>query len=492
MPPADNDKKPEKMRSTSSSKGQRTWPAMLPTLKFSSASPQHKFPVLPDESSALLLSILAQLEQSQWWEPDQIYEQQFLQLATLLKFVHKSIPFYRQRLAQAGIHTARDFDHGDWEQIPVLTRQQLQAGVQTLRVRKPPPGHRQLGMAQTSGSTGTPVRVATTETTRMLWNAFVLREHYWHGRDFSATLAAIRHFGDKVNAAYPDGTTLPDWGAPVNLLHASGPAVALDIHTDPCQQLEWLYRKDPEYLITFPSNAAALAQHSQIDGVSLQNLREVRLVSEAVDEELRASLQDAWGVTVTDTYSAQETGTLALQCPEHAAYHVQSENILLEVVDANGHACKPGETGRVLVTTLHNFAMPLIRYEIGDYATVGETCNCGRGLPVLTHILGRVRNMLVLPSGEAHWPNLAATFYRQAAPVIQHQLVQHDLEHLEARLVVERPLTVEEEAALRTLIVERIGHPFSVQFSYPERIERSRSGKYEEFVSHVTQYHTPA
>jgi phenylacetate-CoA ligase len=461
-----------------------------PSLRIPTASPQHWFPALPDPSSAQLLSILAQLEQSQWWESDRIKEQQLLQLANLLEFVHKSIPFYRQRLAQAGIRTGRDFDPGYWEQLPVLTRQQLQAGAQALRVRKPPAGHRQLAMAQTSGSTGTPVRVATTETTRMLWNAFVLREHYWHERDFSAMLAAIRHFGDKVNAAYPDGTTLSDWGMPVNLLHSSGPAVALDIHTDPRQQLEWLARKDPEYLITFPSNAAALARYSQIDGVSLQNLREVRLVSEAVDEELRTSLHAAWGVTVTDTYSAQETGTLALQCPGHTVYHVQSENILLEVVDANGHACEPGETGRVLVTTLHNFAMPLIRYEIGDYATVGEACNCGRGLPVLTRILGRVRNMLVLPSGEAQWPNLAATFYRQAAPVIQHQLVQHDLQHLEARLVVERPLTGEEEAALRILIVERIGHPFSVKFSYPDRIERSCSGKYEEFVSHVNQYHT--
>jgi hypothetical protein len=95
--------------------------------------------------------------------------------------------------------------------------------------------------------------------------------------------------------------------------------------------------------------------------------------------------------------------------------------------------------------------------------------------------------MLVLPSGESQWPNLAATFYRQAAPVIQHQLIQHDLEHLEALLVVERALTRDEEEALRTMIIERIGHPFEVQFNYSERIERSRSGKYEEFVSHVTQ-----
>jgi len=466
--------------------GTQARPLKAPELRVPPDSPRHRYPALPEKSNALLMSLLAQLEQSQWWEPERVHEQQFLQLATLLEFVQGSIPYYRQRLSEAGIECDQDIQQ-DWERIPVLTRQQLQTNVQRLRVRKPPPGHRQLGMAQTSGSTGTPVRVATTETTRLLWNAFVLRDHYWHRRDFGATLAAIRHFGEKIDAAYPDGLRLPDWGAPVNLLHASGPAVALDIFTDPERQLEWLLRQNPDYLITFPSNAAALAQHSLVEDISLPKLREVRLVSEPVDDGLRSSIHDAWGVPVVDTYSAQETGTLALQCPEYGVYHVQSENVLLEVVDPDGQPCKPGETGRVLVTTLHNYAMPLVRYEIGDFATVGESCGCGRGLPVLTRITGRVRNMLVLPGGETHWPNLAATFYRQVAPVIQHQLVQHDLEHLEARLVVERALTRDEEEALRAMIVGRIGHPFSVEFSYPDHIGRSRSGKYEEFVSHVKQ-----
>lgn len=466
----------------------RAWPGSGiagTTLRVSSASPQHRFPALPDRSNALLLSVLLQLEQSQWWEPGRLQEQQFLQLAALLEFVRESLPFYRQRLSQAGISAARDVRPEAWERVPILTRQQLQASEQRLRVRKPPSGHRQLGLAQTSGSTGTPIRVATTETTRMLWNAFVLREHYWHGRDFNTTLAAIRHFGDHVDAAYPHGFQLSDWGSPVNLLHTSGPGVALDIYTDPHLQLEWLARENPEYLITFPSNAAALARRSLADGVTLPSLREVRLVSEAVDDELRSIIQEAWGVPVVDTYSAQETGSLALQCPEQAVYHVQSENVLLEVVDANGQACQPGETGRILVTTLHNFAMPLIRYEIGDYAEAGPPCSCNRGLPVLTRILGRVRNMLVLPNGEQRWPSLAAPFYRQAAPVMQHQLIQHNLREIEARLVVERPLRSDEEEALRAMIVDRLGHPFSIHFSYPKSIERSASGKYEEFVSRI-------
>jgi phenylacetate-CoA ligase len=102
---------------------------------------------------------------------------------------------------------------------------------------------------------------------------------------------------------------------------------------------------------------------------------------------------------MVDMYTCQEAGYLALQCPDHPHYHVQSENVLLEVVDDQGLPCAPGEVGRVLVTSLNNFATPLIRYEIGDYAEVGAACSCGRGLPVLKRIMGRYRNLLTLPDG---------------------------------------------------------------------------------------------
>lgn len=457
----------------------------LPDLRLRSAAAQHCFPALPDAPTAHLLAVLQQLEQSQWWSPERLRAHQFRQRDAVLAFAHGSIPFYRKRLDAAGIAPRGGVSPEAWARLPVLTRAEVQKHVQELLAKKPPPGHRQLGQAQTSGSTGTPIRVATSETTRLLWQAFVLREHYWHGRDFNATLAVIRHFGEGVQAAWPEGMALEDWGVPVNLLHASGPGMALDIHTDPREQLQWLARVRPAYLLTFPSNAAALAQLSLAEGRPLPGLRQVRLVSEAVDAELRTLLHQAWGAPVVDTYSAQEAGVLALQCPEHEHYHVQCENVLLEVVDEQGQPCAPGQTGRVLITTLHNFAMPLIRYELGDYAEVGPVCDCGRGLPVLRRILGRVRNMLALPDGARRWPNLSATFYRDIAPVIQHQLVQHDLQNIEVRLVTERALSTDEEQALSELIVRRLGHPFALRFSYPERIERSAAGKFEEFVSRI-------
>ncbi len=176
---------------------------------------------------------------------------------------------------------------------------------------------------------------------------------------------------------------------------------------------------------------------------------------------------------------------MALQCPENDHYHVQCENVLLEVLDEKGVPCKPGETGRVVVTAMHNFATPLIRYSIGDYAMVGEACSCGRTLPVLRRIMGRVRNMMTLPSGGKVWPYFGANKLGDVAPLKQYQLVQKSLTELELRVVPERPLTSDDEAKMRTVIFESLGESFQLNFSYLDAIPCGPGGKYEDFRSEV-------
>ena len=109
--------------------------------------------------------------------------------------------------------------------------------------------------------------------------------------------------------------------------------------------------------------------------------------------------------------------------------------------------------------------MPLIRYDVGDYAEVGEPCPCGRGLPVLRRILGRRRNMLVMPSGEQRWPFLTSSENIRTlvatAPIRQYQFVQKSAELIELRLAVERDLTPAEENGLRRWVREKFGHPLA-------------------------------
>ena len=140
----------------------------------------------------------------------------------------------------------------------------------------------------------------------------------------------------------------------------------------------------------------------------------------------------------------------------------------------------------MIATPLHNFAQPLIRYESGDVAEVGEPCPCGRGLPVLNRVLGRQRNLLTLPNGERFWP-LYAPAWKGIDAIRQIQIVQHDLEHIQARIVGPRPLTAEEEATFTAKIHELFRYPFRVTFEYLAGIDRTKQRKFEEFISRVPE-----
>jgi len=431
-----------------------------------------------------LSSALDQLERSQWWTHQELEHWQFTRLQSLWEFTWSAIPFYRERYQRAGFHAGERLTTERWRELPLLTRLEVQQDGEAMQCLTGTGVDGRLGHVSSSGSTGIPTKVLATTRTARLWNAFTLREHYWHRRDFSLAYCAVRHLKDREAG---DVVRRPDWGSPVNILHPTGPGAALSIKTTVEDQVEWLQRQTVNYLLTYPSNALALADELQGRHINLEGLMELRLMGETLSSQERQRLKAAWRVPVTDVYSCNELGYLALQCPEHEHYHVQSENGYLEVLNEAGEPCRPGEVGRIVVTPLHNRAMPLIRYELGDYAEVGEPCPCGRGLPVLRRILGRTRNMLVLPNGQRRWPQFGWSKFRELAPVLQHQLVQKSLEEIEVRFVVERALYLEEEKALRSHLQEKLGHPFRIEFRYPREIPRGPTWKYEEFISEVHQ-----
>jgi phenylacetate-CoA ligase len=129
--------------------------------------------------------------------------------------------------------------------------------------------------------------------------------------------------------------------------------------------------------------------------------------------------------------------------------------------------------------------MPLIRYDIGDFAEVGPPCGCGRTLPVVTRIMGRARHMLTTPDGARYWPFFGTTRFGDIGPIRQYQFAQVAPDAIEARLVVDRPLTPDEEDALRRRILSRLPWPFRIDLVRRERIDRGPGDKYEDFRSEM-------
>ena len=450
--------------------------SLPPVWEFQSVLPGVEWPAVPAPGADISLAIQFQLERSQWLPAGRLRQLQFRQLEVLLRHSHATVPYYRDRW-RGNYDPARVLTQEGFAGLPLLTRRELQNHFEALQSHAPLNAHGAKGESRTSGSTGAPVRVIKTQLSNVLWSAFTLRDHIWHQRDLSGKLAAIRH------GMPPEESD--NWGMATRGLVATGPAAVRTIDANAESQLSWLEQQQADYLITHPSLAAELAKISLVRGIRLARLREVRTYGELLSRETRELCRQAWQVPVIDAYSTNEVGYIALQCPEHEHYHVQSEGVLIEILDGRGAPCAPGEVGRVVATSLHNFAMPLIRYDLGDYAEVGTACSCGRGLPVLTRIIGRVRNMLVTAAGEKYWPAIGSRSFSDVAPVLQYQFIQKDFNFINVRLVTAVPLASAQESALRQMILARLPAGFGIMFEYCEQIGRSAGGKYEDFICEI-------
>lgn len=442
------------------------------------------WPGFPSAEGAALLSLQYQFEQSQWWPLPKLQASQFRQVREVLAHAARTVPFYRGRLSVAGIDPAGDVTPEAFLRLPLLTRRDIQAQGAELVSQALPHEHGQMVEHKSGGSTGEPVRVFGTQLDSMFWLAQTLRDHLWHSRDFSGKLCVIR---SRISPGEQSG-----WGPATDALFVTGPSAVLNISTDPARQLEWLQEHNPDYLLSHPTNLRELAQLSIKQGVKLPQLKEARSFGETLPQDLRQLCRDAWDVSVADVYSAEEVGYIALQCPEREHYHLQSEHLLVEVLDDAGKPCGVGEVGRVVVTTLHNFAMPLLRYALGDYAEVGAACDCGRGLPVLSRILGRSRNMLTRPDGRRFWPSTPLIRYSGVAPIQQLQIIQHAPDAVEARFVAERALLPDEERAMTGAIQEALGFSYVVVLTPVSEIQRLPSKKFEDFISLVPADDSPA
>lgn len=444
------------------------------------------WPALPGEQGRSILALLYQFEQTQWWSPDEIMEMQFRQLDVVLKHARATVPFHAARLQKLGLPRSDGLTIEDWQRLPILTRRDIQDAGDDLYSTDVPATHGRVSEIHSSGSTGRPVRALRTRLSLLMWSAFTMRDHLWQRRDLRGKFAAIRN-STPGRDSYPDGSRFRYWGSS-NRAFDTGPAFSLNITCSMTEQADWLSRVNPDYLLTHPTNIHRLADHCKAHGIKLPNLKQVQVISEILRPETRLAVREAWGVEVTDLYSTREVGYIAIQCPDHEHYHVQSEGALVEIVDDRGRACKPGEVGRILVTPIHNFAMPMLRYEVGDFGELGEPCPCGRGLPVIKRILGREQNMLVLPNGEKRWTLLSDGNIRDflaIAPIRQYQFVQKTTEIIELRLVVARKLKKAEEKKIVKWMTAKLETPYTVKFSYFDDIPRSKAGKFQDFISEV-------
>jgi phenylacetate-CoA ligase len=289
---------------------------------------------------------------------------------------------------------------------------------------------------RTSGSTGEPVILQKTYEDAVWHSAATIREFKWKGWDTRKTIALIR-------AGAKEGYS-KDWGINRHSFPEQGERWINGLL--PISELQaWLELVNPHYINCLPS------VFKQLDTSKILNFIDWKGTGE-------------FGGT---TYSSEECGIIAIQCPDNPAVMHVTENIILETDDE----------GCAIITSLTN---PYIkRYKHGDHLVLGE-CTCGRTLQTIKEIKGRVRNMMVLPNGDKKWPLFGSLSYYEKFGIKRFKAIQTELNHLEIQIVSDN--LGEKEADLIQLVKQMIECQIDVTIKY---VENFPNYKFEEFVSLV-------
>jgi len=337
------------------------------------------WPELPNTAKSNVHALHAQLLFTQWMAPAVFQDLQMDQVESLLRFTGKHVPFYRHSLDFLAELPKRGLYEQHLTYLPILSYTDIQKHGQKIIIRKPLPGHGKTRMTQLSEPAGPPIRILSTGLLDTWNHALALRSQDWHEMDVS-----LAHL-DICTSIRQQKTVNERW----SVLPWAGPSSTLFVDRPVEQLFEEFIRIMPDYLRTLPGILQPFIELSISRGLKPLNLRQVHCRTEHLDPGLRELAEKAWGVPIIHEYFVHGIGVIAQQCPDNSNLHIQSEFVRVEVLDDADQPCQAGQTGRIVVTPLRNYQTPLIRYDTGNDAEIGDPCSCGRTLPVLTRILER-------------------------------------------------------------------------------------------------------
>lgn len=388
------------------------------------------------------LGHLRRLRGTEWWSPEELGRLQAGELRRLLGHAHANVPFYRERLDEAGVDPSRISSTADLGAIPLLTRSDAQDSRERRRSLAPPWTSI---TKRTSGSTGQPLEFEYDAGSEAWRQAVRMRGYGWAGyRQGDRTL----HLWSD-----PPRPPLPRWWWRLvdRVWVATDRGLRNELYVDSTVRSEELWdrtvelirRRRPHAIVCYAQAGAELARHVVATGARDWRTIPVLCGAEPLFPGDRAVLDQAFGPAVFETYGNREVMLIATECEQHDGLHVQAENLVVEVVvrgrdTDETRPAEPGELGEVVVTDLHNLAMPFIRYATGDLAIAadGSHCACGRGLPRIASVEGRTSDVLEDRDGHEVSGIALMTLFVDLAPAVrQWQAVQRGDRSLTVRVV---------------------------------------------------------
>jgi phenylacetate-CoA ligase len=248
------------------------------------------------------------------------------------------------------------------------------------------------------------------------------------------------------------------------------------------------YRRwSPTLIVGYASALRALSKFLLVEGLKLLPPKVVISSAELLDENTRLLIERAFCCPVMDRYGCREMGLIACQCLEGRQYHVNMQRIYLEVITDHSKGAPEDESGKLVVTDLGNYGMPLIRYEIGDRGRLSlrRQCECGRQSECLSLIEGRTVDFLIASDGRKVHGLYFNRHIFKVSGVSQYRLVQESRDLIRLQVIENGPVTIEQIEGLIRLIREKIGENITVQFEKVASLPKTSSGKLRYIECHV-------
>lgn len=417
------------------------------------------------------------LEQSQWFDAQRLNALRVRRLRELLDYAQAHVPFYRDLFAQVGFdpHGVDSLDA--LRALPLLDKALIRANSERLKSEQA----QQLSRFSTGGSSGEPLLF------------YIGKERVSH--DVAAKWRATRWWD--VDIGDPE---IVVWGSPIELktqdrvravrdrLFRTELLPAFDLSDAKLDSFIARIRQvRPRMLFGYPSALAMIANRARQRCVPMDELgiRVAFVTAERLYDEQRESIAKVFGCAVANGYGGRDAGFIAHQCPA-GGMHITAEDVIVEIIDADGHVLPAGEQGEIVVTHLATRDFPFIRYRTGDVASIDpQLCSCGRTLPLLKDIQGRSTDFVKASDGTVMHGLALIYVLRELQGIDSFKIVQENLHHTRVLLV---PGPGYNEAVAEQIVSglqRRLGTNVDIGVECVPALPAERSGKMRYVLSHI-------
>jgi len=412
------------------------------------------------------------LLRTQWLPRQEQEERQLRALRAIVAYSKENVPWYRETLTDTPSIIESP------QILPILDKEQIQEHGEELVSDEF--NADELLEARTGGSTGKPLRVLFDVRTQQRRNAAEARGNDWAGAPLGKPQIAL-------------------WGNPEidsslkgrlrnNLLDRVSYIDTVGFNDQSVKKFVDLWFEDKAKVIFGHAHSIfLLARYLGNNGDNRIRPDAIISTSMSLLSSERELIETVFDCPVTDRYGCEEVGLIATQCEECNEFHINTENVLVEVVDEAGTPCPVGEPGQILVTDLANHGMPLIRYRVGDTAILSDdTCECGRESPLIENLSGRLADFLLTRDG-SHVAGISLIERTLTAfpGLSQMQVIQQEIDHFDIYYVKAGNFKPESLTSISNEFEIIFGEGITVKFHARSNIPQQESGKYRFAICNV-------